>query len=67
MRKKKLQVTVLKELDPDPNKELLGSDAYLSGYKLDTVDRELRRKIKENEYENDARKRALILNAAERY
>ncbi len=72
MKKKKL-ITVLKEpqdkleQDLDPNKELLGSDAYLSGYKLDTVDRELRRKIKESEYENDARKRALILSAAEGY
>jgi hypothetical protein len=71
MRKRKL---IMKEpdqdkldQDKDQDKELLGSDAYLSGYKLDTVDRELRRKIKENEYENDARKRALILNAAERY
>ena len=51
MKKKKL-ITVLKEpqdkleQDLDPNKELLGSDVYLSGYKLDTVDRETAKKDK---------------------
>ena len=68
MKKKKLQLaTVTQDKAQDQDKELLGSEAYLSGYKLDVLDRQLRRKIKENEYENDARKRALILNAAERY
>jgi hypothetical protein len=60
--KRKQQLVTMQEAITS-KKDLAGSEAYLSDHKLDALDRELRKNIKEH----DATKKVLILSAAEKY